>query len=76
MLSRCTLIVRCPAPARVGMEKHAALAAESTDFAYRLDGTCFVVGVHDGNKTGGICNSFCYLRSGDDASAADAAVLR
>ena len=51
----------------VGMEKHAALAAERSDFAYRLDGTCFVVGVHNGNKTGGICNSFCYLRSGDDA---------
>ena len=51
----------------VGMEKYTALAAERSDFTYRLDGTCFVVGVHDGNKTGGICNSFCYLRGGDDA---------
>ena len=51
----------------VGMEKYTVLAAESTDFAYRLDSACFVVGVHDGNKTGGICNSFCYLRGGDDA---------
>ena len=51
----------------IGMEKYTALAAERSDFAYRLDGTYFVVGVHDGNKAGGICNSFCYLRSGDDA---------
>ena len=49
------------------MEKYTALAAERADFADRLDGACFVVGVHDGNKTGGICNSFCYLRGGDDA---------
>ena len=51
----------------VGMEKYTVLAAESTDFAYRLDGACFVVGVHDGNKAGVICNSFCYLHCGDDA---------
>ena len=51
----------------VGMEKYAALAAESTYFVDRLDGTGFIVGVHDGNKAGGICNSFCYLCGGDDA---------
>ena len=51
----------------VGMKKYTTLAAERSDFTYRLDGTCFVVSVHDGNKTGGICNSFCYLRGSDDA---------
>ena len=55
----------------IGVEIDVALRGEFSDLRERLNGAEFVVGVHDGDKSGVRTNRFFDLVDGDDAIAAD-----
>src|SRR3954454_5422415 len=53
----------------VGMEQNLMLARDHTDFRDRLDRTDFIVGMHDADENGAICNRTAHCIRIDSARA-------